>query len=293
MSSFRALLKRIYVNLPIIRELRPMTEAVLAMRDDVRRIAAKELVELQFSIMNDPRYRDPLRLIRFSHQVYSQNGEDGLIAEICRRVGTPTRKFVEIGVGDGLENNTTALLAQGWSGWWLDGNEAAAESIRASFKRPLAQGTLSLRCAKVTAENISSQLESLLVPREFDLLSIDIDRNTYWVWAAMSDYKPRIAVIEYNATYPPEVDWKVDYRPELTWDGTAYMGASLKALELLGRQLGYALVGCDFMGVNAFFVREDLCGDKFATPFIAENHYEPPRYGLINRVGHKSNFSDY
>lgn len=79
---------------------------------------------------------------------------------------------------------------------------------------------------------------------------------------------------------------------ELVWKGTSYFGASLKALKMLGRKLGYALVGCDFMGVNAFCVREDLCGEKFAAPYTAENHYEPALFGLINRVGHQSAVSD-
>jgi hypothetical protein len=55
-------------------------------------------------------------------------------------------------------------------------------------------------------------------------LSIDIDRNTYWVWAALGAYRPRIAAIEYNATFPPDVDWKIEYRPELARSGTSYFG---------------------------------------------------------------------
>ncbi len=41
-------------------------------------------------------------------------------------------------------------------------------------------------------------------------------------------------------------------------------GASLKALERLGRTKGYCLVGCNYTGVTAFFVREDLAADRFA-----------------------------
>ena len=63
---------------------------------------------------------------------------------------------------------------------------------------------------------------------------------------------------------------------------------SLKALELLGRERGYSLVGCDLTGINAFFVRNDLLGDHFLEPFTAENHYECPRYYLTMRFGHKS-----
>jgi len=287
-------LRNLYSRLPIVRELRQIRDAVLDTRADVHRIASKELLDFrQFAVMREPRYGDPKRLLRYAHQTFSQNDEDGMIAEICRRIGAPSRTFVEIGVGDGLENNSTALLAEGWRGWWVEADHSAMVAIASRFRDPIASGQLVVLEATVTAENIATVLQRLGVVAEFDVLSLDIDRNTYWVWAAMIACKPRVAVIEYNATFPPEVDWKVEYRPLAYWNKTSYFGASLKALELLGRKLGYSLVGCDFMGVNAFFVRTDLCGDKFAEPFTAENHYEPPRYGLIARQAHPAGFSDY
>jgi hypothetical protein len=49
----------------------------------------------------------------------------------------------------------------------------------------------------------------------------------------------------------------------------------------LGNRKGYALVGCNITGANAFFVRRDLVQDRFCARFTAENHYEPPRYSLF------------
>lgn len=230
------------------------------------------------ALAHDPRYADPMRLLRHEARSFSQNGEDGIIAEIFRRISPASRTFVEIGVGNGLENNTALLLAQGWSGWWVEGGRRNLEQIESNLRGPIRAGSLRIAPAMVTAENIVGVLSGLGVPAEFDLLSIDIDRNTYWVWAALKGLRPRVVVIEYNSIYPPTVDWKVEYRADLSWNGSTYFGASLKALELLGRELGYALVGCDLTGINAFFVRGDLCAGKFAEPFTAENHYEPPRY---------------
>jgi hypothetical protein len=101
-----------------------------------------------------------------------------------------------------------------------------------------------------------------------------------------------VVVVEYNAVIPPGLDWKVRYAPDRVWDGSHNFGASLKAFELLGTQLGYSLVGCDFIGVNAFFVRSDLVADKFAAPFTAENHYEPPRYVFLHRRAHPVSILD-
>lgn len=232
------------------------------------------------------RYADPRRLTRFEHQVFSQGGEDGAIREIFRHIGESNRVFVELGVGNGLENNTAFLLAQGWSGVWAEGSHRNCEAIRASLARELSDGRLKLIEAAATAENVCGLLNGALEATEFDLLSVDVDRNTYHVWAALDALRSRVVVVEYNAHFPADLVWIAEYDSSKWWNGTSYFGASLKALEVLGARMGYTLVGCDIAGVNAFFVRSDLIGDKFCAPFAAENHYEPVRYYLHGRPGH-------
>ncbi len=244
-------------------------------------------------LLKSQRYSDPQRLARFEHQVYSQNGEDGILAEIFRRIGVSTRYFVEIGVGDGLENNTVYLLSRGWAGIWMEGSSKSAAVIRRNLNRLIGSKKLTLIESFITRENVSSLLEQAGVPADIDLLSIDIDRNTFYIWEALADYKPRVVVVEYNAIMPPELDWKVQYRADQWYDGSLYFGASLKAFEILGGRLGYSLVGCDLCGVNAFFVRNDLTGNHFTAPFSAENHYEPPRYWLIRTAGHPRGFGEF
>jgi hypothetical protein len=244
-----------------------------------------QLQSYEERLLASPRYAAPGNLARFGHQVFSQHGEDGIIAEIFRRIGVTTRTFAECGVGNGLENNTAYLLLQGWRGAWLDGSEKLIAAIRATFARQIDQGRLSLARALVTAENVEQVFAAAGVQLDVDLLSLDIDRNTYWVWEALA-IRPRVVVIEYNAVFPPGMDWAIEYRAERAWNGTMYFGASLTAFARLGRQKGYALVGCSLNGVNAFFVREDLCGDRFDSPFTSEHHFEPARYFLNRRIGH-------
>jgi hypothetical protein len=64
--------------------------------------------------MAKPRNVDPKRLVRHGYKVYSQNDEDGIIAEIFRRIGTTSHTFVEFGVETGVECNTAKLLVEGW-----------------------------------------------------------------------------------------------------------------------------------------------------------------------------------
>jgi hypothetical protein len=78
----------------------------------------------------------------------------------------------------------------------------------------------------------------------------------------------------------------IPYNPTKIWDGSNYFGASLKAIEHLGRKKGYCLVGCNYTGVTAFLVRDDLVDNSFAAPFTSENHYEAPRYFVNMPNGH-------
>jgi len=252
--------------------------------------AAQELFHAQ--LLKEPRYQEPKRLQRFERQVFSQNGEDGIIQEIFKRIGAASRMFLEIGIEDGRETNTTWLLQKGWRGVWIDGNRSATQRAAREFARPLSDRRLILETASVTAENIPGLLEKIQFPCEFDLISLDIDRNTFYLWQALCRLRPRVVVIEYNAIVPPEDDWRVEYAADRGWNGTSYFGASLKAYETLGRELGYCLVGCETAGVNAFFVRQDLVADHFAAPFTSENHYEPARYFLVRTTGHPRGFDD-
>ena len=236
-----------------------------------------------------PRHADPKRLVRYGFKVYSQNDEDGIIQEIFRRIGTADRTFVEFGVADGTECNTAKLLVEGWRGLWIEADASHAGAIRTGFAPFLQQGALTLIESRVSAETIDGLLTQGGMGGEIDLLGIDIDYNDYWVWKAIDAVQPRVVAIEYNATLRPPMSLTVPYDPHGAWDGTNFYGASLAALTRLGAVKGYRLVGCSIAGVNAFFVRAELCGDRFLEPATAEEHYEPARhYFHLLPAGHKS-----
>lgn len=241
----------------------------------------------------NPRYQEPGRLNLSEASVFSQNGEDGILSEIFRRIGFTTKEFVEFGVWR-TGNNTINLLLSGWRGVWFEGNAASIEAIEAEYHPLLESGQLRLHRAFITAENIVELFRAAKVG-ELDLLSIDIDGNDYWVWKAIGEhYRPRVVVIEYNAKFLAGDEWVMQYNPGHVWDSTSYAGASLKALERLGGDLGYCLVGCDFTGNNAFFVRKELVRDDlFCVPYTSENHYENPKHFLVREVGHPAKFGPF
>jgi hypothetical protein len=270
-----------------IRQVRDLLNIVISQKNNEKGIQVAQF--LADHLYNNPKYTNSKRLNKNEYQVFSQNGEDGIIQEIFNRIGHTNKYFVEFGVENGLECNSTNLLYKQWKGLWIEGSSAHYHDINTRFKDLIGSGQLQVKNQFITAENIESIFKSADVPVELDMLSVDIDYNDYYVWQAITNYKPRMVVIEYNSIFRPDTHFVVPYNAERSWDKTSYFGASLLALEQLGKSKGYNLVGCSFTGSNAFFVREDLAGDLFEAPYTAENHYEPNRDYLYYKAGHPKN----
>jgi hypothetical protein len=197
-------------------------------------------------------------------RVFSQNGEDGIIALIMAVIGNDSRKFLEIGVETGLECNSANLAKNcSWDGWMFEGDARMAKLAHEHYESHPCTWTRDIRViqAFVTRENINLLIKAHQIPENIDLLSIDIDGNDLWVWKEMNTIKPRLVIIEYNASFGPDLSVTIPYQSEFVIEG-AYHGASLRALVKVGRQKGYRFVGCNSTGVNAFFIRNDLAPES-------------------------------
>jgi hypothetical protein len=194
-------------------------------------------------------------------RVFSQWGEDGILQFLVRHVPIEKNTFVEFGVQDYLESNTRFLVVKdNWSGLVIDGNVENIEKIRHS--EIYWRHNIRAECAFVTRDNINDVIRSAGIGGDIGLLSVDIDGNDYWVWQAIDAVKPRIVVTEYNARFGADRAVSVPYDPQFVRGGAhysmIYYGASLAALAQLGEAKGYALIGCNSAGNNAFFVRKDV-----------------------------------
>ncbi len=184
-------------------------------------------------------------LERFERRKWSQGGEDGLLATLFDVIGPTNRFLVEFGCGDGSQCNGAALIRDGWQGLMMDGQV------------PPRQSDLLIQKEWISAETIVPLFKKYDVPKRFDLLSLDIDGNDYWVWKAIP-HRPRVVIIEYNGNLPPNPSVTIPYDPHFCWRGGDHYGASLGALAKLGEQKGYRLVYCTQAGVNAVFVDKSL-----------------------------------
>jgi len=181
--------------------------------------------------------------------VTSQCGEDGVIARIFATIGVVNKWCVEFGAWDGRHcSNTYNLVANnGWNGVLIEGDASKFPDLRRTYHgNPRAH----LIHARVGFDEEPGSLESILgeteIPANFDLLSIDIDGNDYYIWQGLRKYHPRVVVIEFNPTVPNDVIFVQDRDFEVN------QGCSLLALIHLGKHLGYELVcATDW---NALFV---------------------------------------
>ncbi len=267
-----------------------INEEVTRTRSIVENIYVDEF--LRTSLYQNPSYLESKKITHFHKSIFTQNGEDGIVEEIFKRIKTTNKYFVEFGV-HGVKNNSSLLLIRDWGGLWIGGDKNGEKIIKDKFKQVLDKGRLKHSATWITKDNIENVFKENHVPSEFDFLSIDIDGNDYWIWKAITQYAPRVVCIEYNATFPPDISWIMEYNPSHSWDQTSYFGASLKALEILGKEKGYELIGCDFSGCNAFFIRKDQDLKMFDSPFTSENHYEPPRYFISKPSGHEQGFGAF
>lgn len=202
-------------------------------------------------------------------RVYSQTDEDGIIEEVFRRIGEG-RTFLEIGCGDGLENNTHYLLLKGWTGLWIDGSPKNLASIRRNL--PDNVRSLEVRKMLVDINNVGE------FARDVDFLSLDIDGNDIHVLESfIQKAQPKVICVEYNSKFPPPFSISAKYDKGYVWKEDDYMGASLQAfVDLLTR---YQLVCCGLSGLNAYFVRKDLA--SAFTVYSTETLYQPFRLELF------------
>jgi hypothetical protein len=253
-------------------------------------LARQELERLYQSMSLDSKRLEP-----FGYKVYSQGDEDGIINEIFNRLGIEKGTFAEIGVESGLECNTHLLLHRGWTGTWIDGNVDQSWNIKNKFKSLVDAKRLNVGIGRITRENVNQIFNDLRID-SVDFLSIDIDGMDIYILEAIN-IKPKVICIEYNSKWPANVSRAPVYNPNYQWQGSDYMGSSLKAITEVANNKGYTLVGTTISGVNAFFVRNDVLGDKFTSNNSVEYLYNPPRYWFIYdhfwHIGHPADFGEY
>ena len=145
-------------------------------------------------------------LKNYSFNRFSQNGEDGIIQELIRRLRLDEKKenwCVEFGAWDGIYlSNTFNLVLQGWNAVYIEGDQKRFKDLLKTSKKhknifPLNAFVSKHRESKSSLDNL---LNNTKLPKNFDLLSIDIDSFDLEVWESLDNYNPKIVIIEINSS---------------------------------------------------------------------------------------------
>jgi hypothetical protein len=212
-------------------------------------------------------------------RVYSQFGDDGIIQYLIRLLDVQPTSFVEFGVENYTEANTRFLLENNnWRGLILDADQGYMDSVRRDSI--YWRHDLTAVSAFIDRDNINGLIAENGFHGDLGILSIDIDGNDYWVWERVNVVNPTIVIAEYNSVFGGRRAVTVPYDPGF-YRTTAhytnlYWGCSLGALCVLGERKGYAFVGCNSAGNNAYFVRRDKLGPLRA--LSAEKGYVESRF---------------
>jgi hypothetical protein len=206
----------------------------------------------------------PENLLAKKHDVYSQNGEDGVIDAIFQRIGTDSKTCCEFGAWDGVHlSNCRKLILEGWRGVMIEGDRERYKSLVATYAT-----NPNVTCLNRFVDTSHNRLDNILNERgitSLDLLSVDIDGPDYELFADLS-IRPRVICIEVSAAHHPANSALLP--TEVSQDG---VGQPLLAFTRLAGKKGYRLV-C-YSG-NAFFVQQDVVS-AFSLPSLsAQEAYE-------------------
>lgn len=171
-----------------------------------------------------------------SGQYHSRNSEEKVISDLTAHVDIGF--FVDIGAGDGRTwSNTLGLFNRKWKG-------IAIECDKIKFLNLSMTMTDKKRCTllnqSATPYNVSEMISS--APREFEVLSLDIDGYDYFVlMALLKTHRPKIIVLEIQPCVPPPYKFTVLFKPDYKWKEDGFFGQSIAAAHSLLTSHGYGL----------------------------------------------------
>lgn len=219
----------------------------------------------------------------YCRNIYSQNGEDGLLEELFAELGIENGTFCEFGAADGIFSSNTYNLIKnhGFTGVAIESNVSHFDKLVENYK---AFPQVQLFCGEVLYNDKNYDLDAWLkranLDADFDLLSIDIDCDDYYVWQELNEFKPKIVLIETNSYRDPIYKElprvpSQEYNPDLLrqWcPPRVALGCSFISAVELGLKKGY--IPLSYTG-NILFLRKDLVSKLKRFPYVlSENPYD-------------------
>jgi hypothetical protein len=150
-------------------------------------------------------------LNKYKKNIFSQNGEDGIIEEILIRLNIKNdinSWCCEFGACDGIRlSNTFFLVKKGWKAVYIESDKDYYRKLlntASEYKNIYPINSL-VDHKKGSQTSLDVLLKKTDIPKNFDILSIDIDSYDCDVWENLENYNPKIVIIEINSRIPPGI----------------------------------------------------------------------------------------
>lgn len=209
----------------------------------------------------------------FKLNIFSQNGEDGIIEYLLERLSfsKPFKSVfvVEFGAWDGIYfSNTFNLINSGASGLYIEGDKKRYKKLLSTSRdyNKITPCNLFVSHDSNSLNSLGAILDRYKIRQDFEVLSIDVDGLDLEIFKTIGEYRPKIVVIEIISEYGP--DLKNEDSPMLK-------GATFRSAVTLFEGYGYLLV-ChigNLIFVNRKYESLVFESDYKYEPFKLYNNY--------------------
>ena len=188
-------------------------------------------------------------IMRYAFNRHSQNGEDGVLQEVFRRLKIERGVFVEFGAGNGRElSNSLKLAEEDWGGVWIEVDDDSYPKARALADTFGGRVHVLKEYVTPTGDTTIDRILDRTLPAgvAVDFMSIDIDSYDLEVFESLQR-TPTVILIEINSTIALGIRQRHDV-------AAGRLGASFTSMVETAEAKGYRLV-CHTG--NLLFVRAD------------------------------------
>lgn len=201
-----------------------------------------------------------LALPMFRYNIYSQNGEDGVIEFILRKLPTIPPFVIDIGANDGVEASNSRLLIgkYGFHALLIEPYEQAFLKLEALYGNhhgvtlnKIAVGPSDQETGIINwhghfqdlttkMQNVNAAFEQTAVPPDIGFLSIDIDGHDNEVLQSIhwKRFRPWVVISEIDSSSHVKLQTQIDIMDQAGYHPILHIG-------------------------NVFYVRKDLAGSYF------------------------------
>ena len=208
---------------------------------------------------------------------YSDDGEDGVLVYLFEYVNSINDFAVDIGSAHGYGGSHIRHLVDkhNWGSTEMDGNKKLGSKYphaSSKWKR------IHPRVKKewIRPEIICGLLRKYKTPKEFNLLSLDIDSMDWYVLEELlkGGYRPAVAIVEFNPLFEYNEAYVINYDPEFKKDGSYKYGASARAFEVLMNKYNYTLVHIfpQTTAQNLLFIKNDYISSTVKINTLSNMH---------------------